>query len=128
MLNQIFISDAMAQASSAAANPEFSFASFVPLLAIFAIFYFLIVRPQSKKMKEHQIMVNNLKIGNKVVTNGGIFGTVRAFDSKEDTIEIEISEGVTIKILKTYVATLVKKENSKEDKKELKKNNKKTKK
>ena len=77
MLKQIFIGDAFAQVSEVAATPaapENSFTSFIPLVLIFAIFYFLIVRPQSKKMKEHQALINNLKIGNKVITSGGIVG------------------------------------------------------
>jgi preprotein translocase subunit YajC len=108
-ISQIFISDSFAQevATTAAANPEFSLSSFVPLIAIFAVFYFLIVRPQSKKMKEHQNLVNNLKSGNKVITNGGIIGVVKDVDQKEGLVEVEIAEGVTVKILKQYVADLL---------------------
>lgn len=109
----MFISPAFAQevkAASEAAPQEFSFASFVPLIAIFAIFYFLIIRPQSKKMKEHQDMVNNLKIGNKVVTNGGIVGVVKEVFEKENQVEIEIAEGVRVKVLKSYVSDLVREE------------------
>ena len=115
MLNQIFISDAFAQTSevAAAAAPEFSLSSLVPLLAIFAIFYFLIVRPQSKKMKDHQIMVNSLKVGNKVVTSGGIIGVVKEIHTKDDQVEIEISNGVNIRILKNFVSDLVQKESEK---------------
>ncbi|MBM3579685.1 MAG: preprotein translocase subunit YajC [Alphaproteobacteria bacterium] len=104
----MFISPAFAQAAAEAAPQEFSFASFVPLIAIFAIFYLLIIRPQSKKMKEHQEMVNNLKIGNNVVTSGGIVGVVKDVLTKENQIEIEIAEGVRIKLLKQYVSELVK--------------------
>lgn len=114
MLNQIFIGDAFAQTSEAvAAAPEFSLSSLVPLLAIFAIFYFLIVRPQSKKMKEHQILVNNLKVGNKVVTSGGIIGVVKEVHAKDDQVEIEISHGVNIRILKNFVSDLVEKDSEK---------------
>lgn len=115
MLNQILFSDAFAQTSevAAAAAPEFSLSSLVPLLAIFAIFYFLIVRPQSKKMKDHQIMVNNLKVGNKVVTSGGIIGVVKEVHAKDDQVEIEISNGVNIKILKNFVSDLVQKDSEK---------------
>jgi preprotein translocase subunit YajC len=115
-LGQIFISDSFAQevATTAATNPEFSLSSFVPLIAIFAVFYFLIVRPQSKKMKEHQNLVNNLKSGNKVITNGGIIGVVKDVDQKEGLVEVEIAEGVTVKILKQYVADLLVKPEVKE--------------
>lgn len=107
MLNQILISDAFAQSSEAAASQEFSLTSFIPLILIFVVFYFLIIRPQTKKYKEHQEMVSNLKIGNKVVTSGGIIGTVKEIHDKEDQVEIEIASGVTVKILKNYVSDLV---------------------
>lgn len=103
----MFISPAFAQETAVAASSEFSFASFVPLIAIFVIFYFLIIRPQTKKMKEHQEMINNLKIGNKVITNGGIVGVVKDVLTKENMVEVEISEGVNVKILKNYVSELV---------------------
>lgn len=116
MIKNFLISDSFAQASEAvAAAPaqEFSFASFVPLLLIFAVFYFLIIRPQSKKMKEHQDLVNNLKIGNKVITNGGIIGVVKEVYPKENQVEIEISDDVNVKFLKNYVADLIQEEKTK---------------
>ncbi len=117
MLNDLFISESFAQATeAAAAQPEFSFSSLVPLLLIFVIFYFLIVRPQTKKMKDHQALVNNLKTGNQVVTSGGIVGVVKDVHEKENQIEIEIAPGVNIKVLKNYVADLVKKEEEKSKK------------
>lgn len=111
MLNNLFISESFAQAAEAMpAQPEFSFTSFVPLILIFVIFYFLIVRPQTKKMKDQQLMINNLKIGNKVVTSGGIIGVVKDVLEKENQLEVEIADGVRIKILKNYVTDLVKTE------------------
>lgn len=109
MLNNLLISDSFAQATEAAAGApgEFSFSSFVPLILIFVIFYFLIVRPQTKKMKDHQALVNNLKTGNKVLTNGGIVGVVTDVFEKENQVEVEIASGVRVKILKNYVADLV---------------------
>lgn len=110
MLNNFFVSDALAQATeAAAATPanEFSFTSFVPLIAIFAIFYILLVRPQTKKMKAHQEMVNNLKNGDKVVTNGGIVGVVRSVLEKDGQVEVEIADNVRVKILKQYVSEMV---------------------
>ncbi len=109
----MFISQAFAQEAAAAASQSFSFASFVPLIAIFAIFYFLIIRPQSKKMKDHQELVNNLKTGNKIVTNGGIIGVVKEVLVKENQVEIEIAEGVRVKIMKNYVSDFVQEENKK---------------
>jgi preprotein translocase subunit YajC len=88
----------------------------VPLILIFVVFYFLIVRPQTKKMKDHQLMVNNLKVGNKVITSGGIIGVVKDVYEKENQIEVEISSGVNVKILKNYVTDLVAEEKAKNKK------------
>lgn len=120
MLN--LINNAMAATQEVAASDasqEVSFSSFIPLILIFAVFYFLIIRPQSKKYKEHQEMVNNLKVGNKVVTTGGIIGVVKSIDKDENLVEVEIASGVSIKVVKQYVAELVKSEikNKKEEKK-----------
>ncbi len=109
MLDNLFISDAIAQ-GTAAAGSEVSLASFMPLIIIFAIFYLLIIRPQSKKYKLHQEMVEGLKIGNKVTTTGGIIGVIREVDKKEGIFEVEIAEGIQIKILKNHVSELVKEE------------------
>ena len=73
---------------------------FIPLILIFVIFYFFLIRPQQKKVKEHKAMVENLKRGDKVITSGGITGKVeRLIDN--DTVEIEIAENVKVEIVKT---------------------------
>ncbi len=113
MLNQLLISNAFAQVSETAATAttgDSPILSFVPLILIFAVFYFLIVRPQSKKMKEHQTMLGDLKSGNKVVTSGGIVGIIRDIDQKGNQVELEIADGVRIKILKNHIADLAKEE------------------
>ena len=72
---------------------------FIPLILIFVIFYFFLIRPQQKKVKEHKSMVENLKRGDKVITSGGIIGTVeRLIDN--DTVEVEIAENVKVEIVK----------------------------
>ena len=72
---------------------------FIPLILIFVIFYFFLIRPQQKKAKDHKLMVSNLKRGDKVVTSGGIVGTVeRIVDN--DKIEILISENVIVEIVR----------------------------
>lgn len=124
MLNQILINEAFAQ-NSEAPQQQVSFSSFIPLILIFAVFYFLIIRPQSKKYKEHQEMVNNLKSGTKVVTSGGIVGIVQNIHKDENLIEIEIAQGVNVKILKNYVSELVKEEKDKKSEKTSKKKSKK---
>ena len=75
------------------------FAQFIPLILIFVIFYFFLIRPQQKKVKDHKIMVENLKRGDKVVTAGGIIGTVdRVIDN--DKVEVSISDDVKVEIIK----------------------------
>ena len=73
---------------------------FIPLILIFVIFYFFLIRPQQKKVKEHKIMVQNLKRGDKVVTSGGIVGTVERV-MEDDKAEIEISENVKVEIVRS---------------------------
>jgi len=73
---------------------------FIPLILIFVIFYFFLIRPQQKKVKEHKAIVEGLKRGDKVITSGGITGTVeRIIDN--DKVEVEIAENVKVEIIKT---------------------------
>ena len=73
---------------------------FIPLILIFVIFYFFLIRPQQKKVKEHKAMVQALKRGDKVVTSGGIVGTVeRIID--DDKVEVLISDNVKVEIVRT---------------------------
>ena len=72
---------------------------FIPLILIFVIFYFFLIRPQQKKAKDHKIMVENLKRGDKVITSGGIVGKVdRIIDNEK--VEVEISENVKVEIVR----------------------------
>ena len=74
-------------------------AQFIPLILIFVIFYFFLIRPQQKKVKEHKAMVESLKKGDKVVTSGGITGTIsRVIDN--DKVEVEIADNVTVEIIR----------------------------
>ena len=83
-------------------------AQFIPLILIFVIFYFFLIRPQQKKVKEHKIMVENLKRGDKVITSGGIIGKVdRVYE--DDKLEIEISDGVKVNVIKNTVQSHLKK-------------------
>ena len=88
---------------------ESGFAQFIPLILIFVIFYFFLIRPQQKKVKEHKLMVENLKRGDKVITSGGIIGTVERIidgDKAEISItdnvkvEVEIADNVKVEIVK----------------------------
>ena len=80
---------------------------FIPLILIFVIFYFFLIRPQQKKVKEHKIMVENLKRGDKVITVGGIVGTIdRIIDAEK--VEVEIADNVKVEIIKsTGIQSLV---------------------
>ena len=72
---------------------------FIPLILIFVIFYFFLIRPQQKKVKEHKAMVESLKRGDKVVTSGGITGVIsRVIDN--DKVEVEIADNVTVEVIR----------------------------
>ena len=75
-------------------------AQFIPLILIFVIFYFFLIRPQQKKVKEHKLMVENLKRGDKVVTSGGIVGTVERV-MENDRAEIIISDNTKVEIIRS---------------------------
>ena len=126
MLKDLFISSAMAQ-EAASAGSEISVSSFVPLILIFVIFYFFIIRPQSKKYKAHQDMVGGLKVGNKVVISNGIFGKVKSLSNKEPIVEVEIANDVIVKVQKNHISEVLldKKDSKKESKKEITKKSKK---
>ena len=89
-------------------------AQFIPLILIFIIFYFFLIRPQQKKVKEHKAMVEGLKKGDKIVTSGGITGVIsRVIDN--DKLEVEIADNVTVEVIRgTGVQSLM---NSQEVKK-----------
>jgi preprotein translocase subunit YajC len=78
--------------------------SMVPIVLIFFVMYFLLIRPQEKKRREHEEMVKQVKKGESVVTLGGIFGTIVKVDEKENTALLEIAKDVQIKILKSSIA------------------------
>ncbi len=77
----------------------------LPLVAMIGIFYFLVMRPQQKRMKEHQAMVSNLKRGDTIVTNGGLIGKVKKVVDEKEAL-VEFADGVSIKVLKDMVATV----------------------
>ena len=78
---------------------ESGFAQLIPLILIFVIFYFFLIRPQQKKVKEHKKMVESLKRGDKIITSGGIVGTVeRVIDNEK--VEVSIAENVNVEIIR----------------------------
>jgi len=99
----MFITEAMAATDMAATAAEPSpVAGFVvQLILVFAIFYFLLIRPQQKKMKEHETMLNAIKPKDEIITGGGIYGKV--VSANEDILTVEIAEGVKIKVSRSSV-------------------------
>ena len=73
---------------------------FIPLILIFVIFYFFLIRPQQKKVKEHKLMVENLKRGDKVITSGGIIGSIERIIDNEK-VEVAISENVKVEVIRS---------------------------
>ncbi|AXT25672.1 MULTISPECIES: preprotein translocase subunit YajC [Ruegeria] len=84
-------------------------AQFLPLILIFAIMYFLLIRPQQKKMKEHQAMVDAVRRGDQVVTQGGLIGKVSKVKEGDNEIEVEIAEGVKVRVVKSTIAQVLNK-------------------
>lgn len=100
----MLVSPAYAQAAGA----QGAFTSFIPLILIFAIMYFLLIRPQQKKVKEHAAMVEALRRGDQIITQGGVVGKVTKV--KDDgELEVEIAEGVKVRVIKHTVATVLNK-------------------
>ena len=82
------------------------FAQFIPLILIFVIFYFFLIRPQQKKIKQHKAMVAALKRGDEVITSGGIVGkVVKVYD--DDKIDLTITEGVTVQVIRSTIQSLL---------------------
>ena len=84
------------------------FAQFIPLILIFVIFYFFLIRPQQRKVKDHKLMVAALKRGDEVVTSGGIVGKIERV-LEDDKLELLISENVTVLVVKSTIQSLLKK-------------------
>jgi preprotein translocase subunit YajC len=82
-----------------------SFTGFIPLILMFVIFYFLLIRPQQKRSKEHRQMVSNLKKGDRIVTSGGIHGRITGLD--DTTLTVEIADKVRVKVARGNVSAMV---------------------
>ena len=81
------------------------FAQFIPLILIFVIFYFFLIRPQQKKVKEHKTMVSSLKRGDEVITSGGIVGKIERILGN-DKVEVSISDNVTVEVVQSTIQSL----------------------
>ena len=81
------------------------FAQFIPLILIFVIFYFFLIRPQQKKVKDHKSMVGSLKRGDEVITSGGLLGRIEKV-YEDDKIDLSISDGINVKVVKSTIQSL----------------------
>ena len=91
------------------------FQDFIPLILIFAIMYFLLIRPQQKKVKEHHNMVAALRRGDQVVTQGGLIGKVTKV-KEENEIEVEVATGVKVRVVQNTIAQVLSKTEPAKDK------------
>jgi preprotein translocase subunit YajC len=102
----MLISPAYAQAAAPAAGGDM-FMSLLPLLLIFVVFYFLLIRPQQTKMKQHRDMIENLKKGDQIVTSGGIIGKIVRLEQSDGSLMVEIAPNVQVKVVRSTVADVV---------------------
>lgn len=100
----MIISPAYAQAATGAAGPGF-LVQVLPLVLIFAVFYFLIIRPQSKRMKEHKAKIEAVKKGDQVVTGGGLVG--KATKIEPEFVEIELAPNVKVRAVKSTLTEII---------------------
>ena len=114
----MFISQALAQEAGNAAGPG-ALGAFLPIILIFVVFYFLLIRPQQKKMKQHKEMLAAIRRGDRIVTGGGIVGTVsKVIDDNE--IQVEIAEGVRVRVHRGLISAVLAKSQPTGDVKESK--------
>ncbi|MFD1623217.1 preprotein translocase subunit YajC [Azospirillum griseum] len=97
----MFVSTAYAQTAAPAAGGDM-IVQFLPLILIFVVFYFLLIRPQQKKMKEHKAMLSAIRRGDRVVTGGGIIGVVTKVGA-DDEVSVEIAENVRVRCLRSTI-------------------------
>jgi preprotein translocase subunit YajC len=103
----MLISPAYAQAGGAPAG--FDLISLMPLVLIFVVFYFLLIRPQQKKMKAHREMIGSIKRGDKVLTSGGIIGTVVKLEESEDVLLVEIAKDIRVRVARSTISDVLNK-------------------
>ena len=102
----MLISTAYAQAPGGSMFDQTAMVQFLPLVLIFVVFYFLLIRPQQKKQKEHRSMLDALRRGDRVVTGGGIVGTVSKVVSPEE-VEVDIAQNVRVRIVRSTISSVL---------------------
>lgn len=105
----MFATPAFAQAAGGTGGAAGSFISFVPIILIFAIMYFLMIRPQQRKVKEHRAMVDALRRGDQVVTSGGLIGKVTKVDDTKGEVEVEIAPNVKVRVVRATISSVISK-------------------
>jgi preprotein translocase subunit YajC len=94
----------MGQGGAAAGQGAGGFGGLIPIILMFVIFYFLLIRPQQKRNKEHKEMITGLKKGDRIITSGGIYGRITGLD--EATLTVEIADKVRVKVVRANVSAL----------------------
>ena len=102
----MLISTAYAQSPGGGLFDQTAMVQFLPLVLIFVVFYFLLIRPQQKKQKDHRSMLDTLRRGDRVVTGGGIVGTVSTVVSPEE-VEVDIAQGVRVRIVRSTISSVL---------------------
>ncbi|GAB6053922.1 preprotein translocase subunit YajC [Magnetospira thiophila] len=102
----MFFSPAYAQAAGAQPGGMEGLMSMAPLVLIFVVFYFLLIRPQQKRAKEHKAMLEALRRGDKIVTNGGLIGTITKVVN-DDEVMLEIAEGTKVRVMRAMIAQVM---------------------
>ena len=111
----MFISQAYAQTAGEASSVfGAGIEGFLPLILIFVVFYFFLIRPQQKKMKEHRSLVSNMRRGDRIVTSGGIIGVITKVVSDTE-VQVEIADGVRVRVIKSTVSDILQKTEPSED-------------
>ena len=102
----MLISTAYAQGAGGLFDSSSAMVQFLPLVLIFVVFYFLLIRPQQQKQKQHRTMLSALRRGDRVVTGGGIIGTVNRVASDEE-VEVDIAQGVRVRVLRSTITSVL---------------------
>jgi preprotein translocase subunit YajC len=105
----MFVSEALAQTAGAAApaSPMSDIGFFVPLILVFIVMWFFMIRPQQKKQKAHQAMVRAAKRGDRIVTSGGLLGVITKANDADNDVEVEIAKDVKIRVMRHAIADIL---------------------
>lgn len=106
LFESIAYAQTAAPAATSASSPFGVLGNFLPIILIFVVFYFLLIRPQQKKQKQHVSMLDSLKAGDNILLNGGLYGTIISVIDTQ-TFQVEIASGVKVKVAKGGIATKV---------------------